>query len=208
MTTTDLTYQDQAVHTSGSVHSAATRIFHAVLAGTILVQLGTSLVMPGPDEAAGAWIFQLHQYSGIMAATLAFAFWLTIVFRRDGTAFGAMVPWFSVSRLRTLFADVRAHLGALVRLRLPPFAQDSAVASAVHGLGLALITVMAGTGLAYYIIVGLGLHSSEPDDMLVMQVHFLFANLVWVYLLSHAGIAMLHQILGHPILARMWSVKG
>jgi cytochrome b561 len=189
-------------------HSGATRLFHATLATAIAVQLSTSLIMPGPDEAAGAWIFQVHQYSGIVAAALAFAFWLTIFLRREGTELGAMVPWFSAHRLKALLADIRAHFSALARLRLPPVDQDSALAAAVHGLGLLLMTVMAGTGVAYYVIVYLGLHSAEPDDMLVMQVHFLFANLVWVYLIAHAGLAMLHQVLGHPSLGRMWSFKG
>lgn len=189
-------------------HPATTRALHAALAITILVQLGTSQVMPGPDEAAGASIFQVHQYSGLAAAALAFVFWLTILFRRNGSEIGAMLPWASPARLRALIADIRLHLGALMRLRLPPYAQDSALASAVHGLGLLLITVMAGSGLAYYAIVGLGLHSPEPDGMLVMQVHFLFANLVWVYLIAHAGLALLHQVLGHRALSRMWSLKN
>ena len=191
---------------SGPKHGGATRLFHATLAGTIIVQLVTSQFMPGPDRAAGAWMFKLHEYSGLVAAALAFAFWLTIVLRRDGTSFWAMMPWFSGRRLRNLATDLRIHLGALIRLRLPPFQQDSALAAAVHGLGLALMTVMAATGLAYYVLVGLGLRAPEPDDMLVMQVHFLFANLVWVYLIAHAGLAMLHQALGHPALARMWSI--
>lgn len=207
MTTTAPTFDLQSDRHSGDRHSSATRLFHAALAGTIVVQLGTSLAMPGPDETAGAWMFQLHQYSGLVAAALAFAFWLTILFRRDGTSFGAMMPWFSASRLRILFADVRVHLGAMARLRLPPFEPDSALSSAVHGLGLLLMTVMAGTGLAFYAIVGLGFHSSEPDGMFVMQAHFLFANLVWVYLIAHAGLAILHQVLGHPSLTRMWAIK-
>ena len=207
MTVTALTLDAGSNGRPATKHSGATRAFHAALAATIIIQLATSQVMPGPDEAAGAWILQLHQYSGLTAAGLAFAFWLTIVLRRDGTSFWTMVPWFSAGRLKALFADIRVHLGAMVRLRVPPSEHDSALASAVHGLGLLLMTVMAGTGLAYYVIVGLGLHSSEPDDMLVMQVHFLFANLVWVYLIAHAGLAMLHQLLGHPTLARMWSVK-
>jgi cytochrome b561 len=119
-----------------------------------------------------------------------------------------MVPWFSALRLKALYLDFCLHLKALTRFELPPYQNDGALAHAVHGLGLILVTIMACSGLSYYVIVALGIHSAEPDDLFVMQIHFLFANLVWVYLIIHAGIGLLHHILGHSSLRSMWSLKG
>ena len=68
------------------------------------------------------------------------------------------------------------------------------------------VMAVSGSGLAYYVIVWAGLHSSEPDGMLVMQVHFLFANLVWVYLIAHAGLAFVHHVIGSVSLRTMWSL--
>lgn len=189
-----------------SKHSVGTRVFHGGLAATIVTQLATSQFMPGPDEATGAWIFNLHQYSGLVAAALAFGFWITLMLRRKGTSFAALFPWFSGHRLAALASDIKVHLSSLMKLHLPAHDPDAALPSAVHGLGLLLITVMAVSGLAYYIILWTGLHSSEPDGMLVMQVHFLFANLVWVYLIAHAGLAFVHHVIGSVSLRTMWSL--
>lgn len=189
-----------------SKHSVGTRVFHGALAATIVTQLATSQFMPGPDKAAGAWLFNLHQYSGLAAAALALGFWITLMVRRKGTSMAALFPWFSGARRRALAGDIKAHFSALVKFRLPAHDPDAALPSAVHGLGLLLMSVMAASGLAYYVIVWAGLHSSEPDDMLVMQVHFLFANLVWVYLIAHAGLALVHHIIGSVSLRTMWSL--
>jgi cytochrome b561 len=198
--------QDQVdANPSASKHSNSTRLFHGALAIAIITQLATSQFMPGPDEAKGAWIFSIHQYSGLLAAALAFGFWITLFRRRQGTGLAALFPWFSVARMRAVFSDIKTHLVALIRLRLPEHDPDAALPSAVHGLGLLLMTVMAASGLAYYVIVGLGLHSVEPDDMLVMQVHFLFANLVWVYLIGHASLSLVQHFIGSMSLKSMWS---
>jgi cytochrome b561 len=194
--------------TTPSKHSVMTKIFHATLAASIIVQLITSQFMPGPDEVKRAWIFNIHQYSGLVAVALALGFWITLVTRRKGTALGALFPWFSTVRLKGVITDVKTHFAALMTLRLPAHDPEAALPSAVHGLGLLLMTVMAASGMAYYVIVWLGLHSVEPDDMLVMQVHFLCANLVWVYLIAHAGLAMVQHFIGSVSLRTMWSFKG
>jgi len=53
--------------------------------------------------------------------------------------------------------------------------------------------------------VALGMHSAEPDGMLAMTVHLALGNLVWAYLIAHAGLAVLHHLLRSMSLAIMWS---
>ena len=38
---------------------------------------------------------------------------------------------------------------------------------------------------------------------LVLQIHKVLANLMWAYVIAHAGIALLHQAQGHDVLRRM-----
>ena len=109
-----------------SKNSVGTRVFHGALAVTIVTQLATSQFMPGPDEAAGAWIFNLHQYSGLVAAALAFGFWITLMLRRKGTSFAALFLWFSGRRLGALARDIKVHLSSLMKLRLPAHDPDAA----------------------------------------------------------------------------------
>lgn len=92
-----------------------------------------------------------------------------------------------------------------MQLWLPPHNPDGALGPAVHGLGLLLVTAMAASGTLYWLQVRLGLHSAEPDGMLAMTVHLALANLVWVYLIAHAGLAVLHHLLRSMSLGAMWS---
>ena len=187
-------------------HNRATRLLHAGLALAILTQLGTSLAMQGPDDVqAGDILFQVHRYSGLAAMLLAFGLWLTIVLRSRGTEIGALVPWLSGRRLAALWQDAKVHAGAAVKLRLPEHDPQAALPSAIHGLGLLLISAMAASGAVYFVQVWLGLHSAEPDGMIAMTAHLALGNLVWAYLIAHAGLALLHHLLRSMRLATMWS---
>ena len=188
-------------------HNRATRLLHAGLALAIMTQLLTSLAMHGPDDVqAGDILFQVHRYSGLTATVLAFTFWVTILLRSRGTELGALIPWFSRRRLVALWQDVKVHAGAAVKLRLPEHDPEAALPSAIHGLGLVLISAMAASGAVYFVQVTLGLHSAEPDGMLAMTVHLTLANLVWAYLIAHAGLAVLHHLLRSMRLSTMWSL--
>ena len=187
-------------------HNRATRLLHAGLALAIVTQLLTSLQMHGPDDVqAGDILFQVHRYSGLSATVLAFGLWVTILVRSRGTDLGALIPWFSRRRLTVLWRDCKMHAGAIIRLRLPEHDPQAALPSAIHGLGLVLISTMAASGAIYFIQVALGLHSAEPDGMIAITVHLALANLVWAYLIAHAGLALLHHLLQSMRLSTMWS---
>ena len=188
-------------------HNRATRLLHAGLAVAVVTQLATSLAMQGPDDVqAGDILFQVHRYSGLAATVLAFGLWLTILLRSRGTELGALIPWFSGRRLAELWRDIKTHAGAMTRLRLPEHDPEAALPSAIHGLGLVLISAMAASGAVYFVQVTLGLHSAEPDGMIAMTVHLTLANLVWAYLIAHAGLAVLHHLMRSMRLSTMWSV--
>ena len=188
-------------------HNRTTRLLHAGLALAIVTQLATSLAMQGPDDVqAGDLLFQVHRYSGLAATVLAFGLWLTILLRSRGTELGALIPWFSGRRLGALWQDAKAHAGAALKLRLPAHDPNAALPSAIHGLGLVLISAMAASGAVYFGQVTLGLHSAEPDGMIAMTVHLALANLVWAYLIAHAGLAVLHHLMRSMRLSTMWSL--
>ncbi len=189
-------------------HTRATRMAHAGLALAIVTQLATSLFMHGPDETqAGDMLFQVHRYSGLAATVLAFGLWATILFRSRGTDIGALIPWFSGQRLAALWRDAAVHANSVSKFRLPTHDPAAALPSAVHGLGLLLISAMALSGTLYFLQVALGLHSAEPDGMIAMTVHLALANLVWAYLIAHAGLALLNHLLKSMSLSTMWSLR-
>jgi cytochrome b561 len=90
----------------------------------------------------------------------------------------------------------------LLRLRAPSD-EDGALASAIHGLGLLVLTAMAVTGAVYFAADG------TPVGRACLTLHKMAANLMWAYLIGHAGLAALHRLLGSDIFSRMfWPVRA
>lgn len=184
-------------------HALTTRLLHMGVALAVIWQLGVSLIMQGPRGARpGDVFFTTHSYVGLAAMAVIVLFWANLMLRRLGTAHGALFPWFSAARRAALWADTRAHLAALTRLRLPHYVEDSALASAVHGLGLLLMTLMAGTGTLWWFT------APSAAAGTFETVHKLFANLAWAYLIGHAGLAVIHHLRGDAALSEMWSLRG
>ena len=190
-------------------HSLITKSLHALLAVAILFQLFVSLAMeePHPPRRPIETPFVLHQWIGVATLAILLLFWLWALARRGEAGAGAFFPWFSSARRRAILADIRAYGAALRRLEVPDAAVHTALANAVHGLGLLLATYLAATGAAVFWqmdatgrMTGLGRAMAE--------MHGALANLMWVYLIGHAGVALLHQAWGAGVLRRMWTIKG
>jgi len=183
-------------------HSTITRILHGVLAVLVLNQLILSLVMDDDGHGIGGIAFEIHETTGLITAGFVALFWLWALARRGETPLGMLFPWFSPSRLRALAADVGTQLGALARLSLPERNGPSALASAVHGLGLLALTGAGTTGAIYF-----GFGGEDAGGWLgeaAEELHEGFGTLMWVYLAGHAGLAVLHALSGHDIVRRMF----
>ena len=174
-------------------HSLMTRIAHMGLALVIILQLLTSLVMQGPGRTQpGDFLFQLHQYGGLTALFFTFLFWMSVMLRRRGTPLMQLIPWFSVTRRNAFWQDACIYYEALKNFQLPDYNESAPFASAVHGLGLLLMSLMAITGTVFYVMASLGMATTLPAELL-LGVHTTFGNLVWAYLIGHAGFALLHH---------------
>lgn len=184
--------------------SFLTKALHALLASAILFQLLVSLVMeePHPPRRPVETPFLLHEWVGVASLAILLLFWLWIVVRRREAGIAAFFPWFSAARWRAILTDIRAYGAALLRLEMPDATVHSAFANAVHGLGLLLATYLAATGTVVYWqmdaagkMTGLG--------HLFAEMHGALANVMWAYLIGHAGMALLHQLLGEGARRRM-----
>lgn len=178
--------------------SQMTRVIHLVLLLAVIHQLLGSEVMqrPFPGDPPG-WALLLHEYVGLGSLAVVGLFWLWTLLRRRETRLSRLVPWLSIARTRDVFADLAWQLNRLAHLR-PPADDDGALASAVHGLGLLAVTAMAVTGTVTWFDHGaLAAHYA-------LDLHKLIANLVWAYLIGHAGLAVLHHLFGSDIFSRMF----
>lgn len=188
-------------------HSQLTRLAHMGLALAVIVQLFTSLVfVPASSSGSGDLFFKVHEYGGLIAFVFVLLFWLILTVRRIGTAPALLFPWFSRQQMVALLDDIKMHLKALVTLRLPAFDEHGALSSAVHGLGLLLMTVMATTGTIYY-FVETGNADAGGLVAILLFVHTTLGNVVWAYLIGHAALAVIHHLTDNLRLSEMWSLR-
>lgn len=200
--------QAEFSRSGGTPHTVATRFFHGFLALCIIVQLATSQIMQPPGHGhAGDAVFALHEYSGLTAFALAFLFWLNIMVRRRGTPIVALVPWFSAKRRAALWQDTAKHLRTALRFQLPDHVDAAPFPAAIHGLGLLLMSLMAITGTSYFVLAQ-GAHPNQSLIETILTVHSFFANFVWVYIIGHALLGILHHINRSQPLTAMWSLRG
>ena len=192
--------------TDRSRHQLSTRLLHAGLALAVITQLVTSLVLhPAEDGQAGNFAFEVHEYAGLAAFVIVLGFWILVAARHRGTSAAVLWPWFSSSRLAALWDDIKLHLATARKGNIPDHDDAAALPSAIHGLGIALVTAMAATGTIYYFI-----NQGNPDAGglvgVVMFIHTSLANLVWAYLIGHAGFAVLQHFFNGYSLRNMWSL--
>jgi len=119
---------------------------------------------------------------------------------------GSFGPGSRRPRRLALSADTRRHWDALKSLRLPAQNSEAALPSAVHGLGLLLITAMATSGASYYMVL-LIKATDNPVFRLILEIHQLLANFAWAYLIGHAGLGLIQHFTGNLPLTAMWSLR-
>lgn len=174
--------------------SRSTRILHWLVALTVIAQLGLSLVMQSPGRnRPGDALFEVHEKVGIVATALLLGFWLWSIVRSGETRIAAFFPWLSPKQLRLVWHDARNIFGSTHE-----GARERPFASAVHGLGLIVATVMAASGLLGYFVA---------SARWLLGIHEAVAPLMWAYLVGHVGVSIVHQLRGDRVITSMLSLS-
>lgn len=188
-------------------YNQTTRWLHAGIALGVSTQLIVSLIMdipkPGrPFTGLGAAAFEVHEIMGMVVVALLLLHWLALFSGHIPLGLSHLFPWFSKQRICSMIGEAKSQW---TQRRLDNTLEPSAIAGAVHGLGLLVTTVMAITGSVLYF--GMAENGAMPPLVKdIKEVHELTSNLLWAYLVGHAGIAILHQWLGHRTLADMFKL--
>ena len=182
--------------------SYLTRFLHFAVLVIVIHQLFTSTIMerplPGDDPELP---YSLHTWFGTAGLFVLMLFWLwTLLRNRAETSFFQLVPWFSPSRLKSIRDEAVDVAAEIVRMRTPSLDLPG-ISSAVHGLGLLLATFLAISGAAWFFVF-----TGTSWARTVLGLHSLAGNLMWAYLVGHAGMALIHQALGDRVLSRMFGL--
>ncbi len=187
--------------------NTGTRLLHWGLALTVSFQLLISLIMEQPKPgrvltSTQALSFEFHEWVGLAAVGVVVAHWIwSALLTRDDSGFRHLFPGDASGR-----AKLRAELRQILRLQLPEGGPEGGLAGLVHGLGFLAVSAMAATGaVLFFAFPENGAETALVGN--VADLHSLIANLVWVYWYGHIGMALLHQILGHPVLARIFLLR-
>ena len=186
--------------THGVTRSQATRILHVVLLLAVVHQLISSKIInrPLPGDAPST-LYLLHEYIGMASLGIVCAFWLWTLIRRGETSPAALFPWLSPRRIIAICSDALGYIRAILRQDVD-FEGSGALPSAVHGGGLLIVTAMATTGTVLFFSTGSVFHYA-------MSLHRVIANLMWIYIIGHGGMAALHHLLGSDIVRAMFWIR-
>jgi len=171
--------------TDHSRWSLPRRLAHGALALTVLFQTVSPEWMSKPwreGDAAGRFVFELHEWGGLIAGLAALAVAAGLWRRRSAAG---------PSGLNAVLAQSRLVLTGAVALRLPPASATHALARAVQIMGLALIGWFCVTGAAIWWV-----GAASDTAHRIGELHELAAPLLYLYLGGHIGMALLHRLAG------------
>ena len=188
--------------------SKITRYLHGAMALTLIIQLLLSLVLAPPDELDNAselarMAMEGHEVIGLLAVAILFLHWIWIFISSD-LHFSNLFP-LSSDALTRVFDDIRY----LVKNKtLAPAETHGGLAGFIHGIGFIVATLVAATGFGLYVVMDFMSQGFEnPLFEEIAEVHELFGNLMWIYLILHVVAAAWHQYSGDRIISCMFRLK-
>jgi len=178
-----------------------TRFLHALLGLAVIHQLIISNFMQAPlDGKKENFAFELHETFGLISLGIVVLFWAWTLLRKVDTSFSSLVPWFSSDKRSIVMSDAKAFFSSVLKRDFAKIPIDSALASAVHGLGLLSVLAAASTGAGWFIFE----ESNKDLAEWFIEAHVLVTTLVWAYLIGHASIAIVHELAGHSTFRRVF----
>lgn len=184
-----------------------TRALHLLIAIGVLAQLIISEVMIYPKHGReGDAFYSVHEALGEMLLVVLVIHWIWRILQTSNVAFSCLFPWFSRYRYAEIWEDTKRFATHITQLRLPPDTLASPLPCAIQGLGLSIATVLGLSGTILFFAM-------DKNGKMVgwvhtfKEIHEVFGGLIWVYLVAHASMGILHQLAGHGslrVMARFW----
>ena len=178
-----------------------TRALHALLGLAVIHQLIISNVMQAPlNGKTENFAFEVHEAIGLTTLGVVALFWSWVLIRNVDTSIGSLIPWFSSKRRVEVVNDIKSLARSLAKLDLSGIPVESALASAIHGLGLLTVMAAAVSGAGWLLFE----ESNKVIADSLIEAHEMVTTFVWAYLIGHAGLAVIHEFSGHALLRRMF----
>ncbi|MFQ5519089.1 MAG: cytochrome b/b6 domain-containing protein [Mariprofundus sp.] len=182
------------------------RILHFSLMITVMMQLLSEQFMQVPKpghviDELGALIFGFHQLSGFIVLIAAIVYLMIVLDKDEGKQ--RLFPWLSSEGRCALWLEIRRDIPGWFKGKLRTPDEAHAIAGCVHGMGIMLTTALGLTGSMIY----LGIEpdgAMPPPIKLIREAHEIMGLAMWIFVLGHVCMAILHQIKGHQLLQAMF----
>ncbi len=210
-------------------YARMTRLIHLLLAIFITLQLtgGELMDVPGAGEdhqaaslitqaeaheggnhavAGDSLLFDMHEYIGLFLVLLVLARWAWGFMWRGNANWHTMFLWLTAQGRKELADDLKREPASWLKGRLPAPTERDAIAKTVHGFMILTATGMALTGLTLYF----GWNEQGHQTALVAgisEIHETLSSILWILLGGHVFMALWHQMLGHNVLGKIFSLK-
>jgi len=189
-------------------YHVTTRWLHAGLIVGVLFQLSSSLLMSHPDDHGtpfGNLLMSLHQLDGLIVAVIVLANVLWAIVMRGEQNNRQMAVLLSPQH----WHDAKVVLGKLPAALLGKSAfiqPNNALSMIIEMLGLLVMAGMAITGTIIWFTSEPSGHSHEHISQgmeLLLTSHSLLSKLLWLYVIGHVFMALMHMRAGHRPFARI-----
>jgi len=210
-------------------YAPITRLIHVFLAIFITLQLAGDELMEAPGAGEGhkaantitsavvqetgapageeeSLLFEMHEYIGLFLVLLVLARWGWGVSWRGNANWHTLFLWLTVEGRKELADDLRREPLSWLKGKLPEPTERDAIAKTVHGLMLLTATGMALTGLILYFGWNEQGHQTALVDG-IGEIHETLSGILWTLLGGHVFMALWHQISGHNVIGKMFSLK-
>ncbi len=189
--------------------SKITRWLHASIALSLTIQLVLSLVLVPPDEfdeagSLGIWAMEGHEIIGLVAAGLLFLHWLWMFLPNNDVKLTNLFPFLKAGGVQQIKSQIQY---VMKEQKLPDASEHGGLAGLIHGFGILIATAVAVSGVGLYVVMEYSSKGFEnPLFENIAEVHELFGNLMWFYLIAHVLAAGWHEYAGERIISRMFRV--
>ncbi|MBF0281609.1 MAG: cytochrome b/b6 domain-containing protein [Zetaproteobacteria bacterium] len=188
------------------MYTRTSRILHWMFSYAIIFQLISESLMKRPKpgrvrDEQQIFFFEAHEYVGLLVLLLIT---LRLLYVMKKNQWLELYPWISSAGVSAVLQEVKQVPGwfaGKLAMNL-----DSPLAKTVHGLGLLLALALGITGCTMY----LGMDADGTMRGVVhsaKELHEGLGSLLWIYIIGHVGMVIFHQLKGHQVLQRIYSLR-
>ncbi len=191
-------------------YDKVTRLLHWGFSLLIPLQLLSAAFMKQPKPGrirtdAQEFFFDMHEWVGMLVLTLVLMRLMWSLLSKEAS-WSRLFPYFSTELRQALPSRLKDEMLGWLKGKFAETGQQSPVSGIVHGLGILLVLALGVTGA----VMLYGMEASGQMTGLVhlaKEFHEVLGELLWIYIIAHVGMAILHTLLGHPVLRRMFCIK-